>query len=87
MKDFKEFINYVFDYYGTGGMYSQNRTKEQISYALLLYLDRCNDAMDQWDWGDGDTIDRERVRDLMNHIYGTVPEVAQPGLQQRPLPL
>ena len=51
MKDFKEFINYVFDYYGAGGMYSQNRTKEQISYALLLYLDRCNDAMDQWDWG------------------------------------
>ena len=80
MKDFNEFINYVYSYYGQGGMYAQNRTKEQISYALLMYLDRCNDAMDHWDWGDGDSIDRERVRDLMNHIYGPVPVVAQPGL-------
>ena len=87
MKDFNEFINYVYSYYGQGGMYAQNRTKEQISYALLMYLDRWNDAMDHWDWGDGDSIDRERVRDLMNHIYGPVPVVAQPGLNCWPHPL
>jgi hypothetical protein len=32
--------------------------------------------MDDWDWGDGDSLDRERVRDIMNEIYGPIPVIA-----------
>ena len=77
MNNFKDFIDYVFSFYGDGGLYDQKRTKEQISFALLTYLDECNDTMS---WGDGDSLDRERVRDYMNDIYGPVPVVAQPGV-------
>ena len=78
MHNFKEFIDYVYSFYGKDGLYDQNRTKEQISYALLMYLDDCNDEMDM-EWGDGDSLDRERVRDYMNEFYGPVAVVAQPG--------
>ena len=77
MNNFTDFIDYVFSFYGDGGLYDQKRTKEQISFALLTYLDECNDTMS---WGDGDSLDRERVRDYMNDIYGPVPVVAQPGV-------
>ena len=77
MNNFKDFIDYVFSFYGDGGLYDQKRTKEQISFALLTYLDERNDTMS---WGDGDSLDRERVRDYMNDIYGPVPVVAQPGV-------
>ena len=70
MHNFIEFIDYVYSFYGKGGLYDQKPKKEQIAYALFMYLDRCNDAMDDWDWGDGDSLDRERVRDIMNEIYG-----------------
>ncbi len=76
MHNFIEFIDYVYSFYGKGGLYDQNRKKEQIAYALFMYLDRCNDAMDDWDWGDGDSLDRERVRDIMNEIYGPIPVIA-----------
>ena len=79
---FNDFINYVHSFYGPEGLYDQGRTKEQISYALLMYLDDCNDPCgdNNMSWGDGDSLDRERVRDYMNEIYGPVPVVAQPGL-------
>ena len=77
MLNFHDFINYVFSFYGDGGLYDQKRTKEQIAYAILVYLDACDDQMT---WGDGDSLDRERVRDYMNDIYGPVPVVAQVGL-------
>jgi|TARA_B100000085_G_scaffold204883_1_gene188484 hypothetical protein len=77
MHNFKEFIDYVYSFYGKDGIYDQNRTKEQISYALLMYLDDCQE-MDM-EWGDGDSLDRERVRDYMNEFYGPVAVVAQPG--------
>ena len=38
MHNFQQFIDYVYSFYGKDGLYDQNRTKEQISYALLMYL-------------------------------------------------
>ena len=35
-------------------------------HATLSYLDSCND---QITWGNGDSLDRERVRDVMNSLY------------------
>tara|TARA_B100001057_G_scaffold402822_1_gene414885 strand:- start:97 stop:303 length:207 start_codon:yes stop_codon:yes gene_type:complete len=67
MENFNEFINYCLDFYGVNGLYPENkRTKEQIAYATLMYLDSCNDMIT---WGDGDSLDRERVRDTMNELY------------------
>ena len=66
MKNFNEFIDYVLSFYGDGGLYPQGRTKEQVAYATLMYLDACNDLIT---WGDGDSLDRERVRDTMNELY------------------
>jgi len=67
MNSFNEFIEYVYSFYGDGGLYDQKRTREQIAYATLDYLDACNDVIT---WGNGDSLDRERVRDTMNHMYG-----------------
>jgi len=75
MESFNDFINYCLDFYGQGGLYPENkRTKEQIAYATTLYLDACS-YYEQCDyegmtWGGGDSLDRERVRDIMNDYYG-----------------
>ena len=72
---FNDFINYCLDFYGPGGIYPENkRTKEQVAYATTLYLDACA-YYEQCDyegmtWGNGDSLDRERVRDIMNDYYG-----------------
>ena len=74
MTNFNEFINYCLDFYGQGGLYDQGRTKEQIAYATTVYLDACayyeENNMPNMTWGGGDSLDRERVRDLMNNYYG-----------------
>ena len=78
---FNDFINYCLDFYGVGGLYPENkRTKEQIAYATTLYLDACAYYAEQdkkygsdfkvMVWGNGDSLDRERVRDIMNDYYG-----------------
>ena len=74
MNNFNEFINYCLDFYGQGGLYDQGRTKEQIAFATTVYLDACSyyeeNNMPCMNWGGGDSLDRERVRDLMNNYYG-----------------
>ena len=75
MHNFNEFIDYVLSFYGAAGIYPENkRTKEQIAYATTMYLDACS-YYEQCDyegmtWGGGDSLDRERVRDIMNDYYG-----------------
>ena len=67
MNNFNEFISYVLSFYGETGIYPENkRTKEQVAYATLYYLDSCNEMVT---WGYGDSLDRERVRDIMNELY------------------
>ena len=80
MNNFNEFIDYCLSFYGVGGIYPENkRTKEQIAYATTLYLDACSHYEQQKKkygsdfkvmvWGGGDSLDRERVRDIMNELY------------------
>ena len=71
MHNFQEFIDYVFSFYGQGGLYPLNVSKEQIAYATLKYLDDCSDPLAEFKvtWGDGDSLDRERVRDYMMDMY------------------
>ena len=71
MNDFNDFINYCLDFYGQGGLYDQGRTKEQIAFATTMYLDAiAHYDSDVYTWGHGDSLDRERVRDIMNNYYG-----------------
>ena len=53
------FINYVYSFYGRGGVRGSNPyTREQIEKAVYNYL---SDLEQFPSWGDGDSIDRERV--------------------------
>ena len=73
---FQDFINYCLSFYGPAGLYDQGRPKEQVAYATTLYLDACSyyeanpDLEFGMTWGNGDSLDRERVRDIMNDYYG-----------------
>tara|TARA_Y100001973_G_C5202472_1_gene338885 strand:- start:3400 stop:3849 length:450 start_codon:yes stop_codon:yes gene_type:complete len=66
--EFIEFVNYVYDFYGEDGIYPENnRTKPQIRVATLIYLKSINELnSDHFTWGGGDSVDRERVRDIMD---------------------
>ena len=67
---FNDFIEYCKSFYGYGVLYDQGRSREQIAYATCLYLDAiAHYDCDTYTWGDGDSLDRERVRDIMNNIY------------------
>jgi len=66
INNFNDFINYCLDFYGWNGLYDQGRTREQIAYATLMYLDSLTETRT---WGEGDSLDRERVRDIMNELY------------------
>ncbi len=58
----KEFIDYVFDFYGKDGIYDMNATKDQIATATNIRLKNLKYAKLPFD---GDTIDREIVRDIL----------------------
>ncbi len=63
-----EFVNYVRSFYGPGGIYSMNVTDAMIIDATIQYLTTPGAK-----WGDGDSFDREQVRDIMIERFGLVP--------------
>ena len=71
MNNFAEFLDYCLGFYGKDGIYPENkRTKEQIAYATLMHLDMCaSEHVSDYTWGNGDSLDRERVRDIMNRLF------------------
>ena len=58
----QEFIDYVFDFYGQDGIYDMQATKEQIATATNIRLKSLKYVKLPFD---GDTIDRELVRDIL----------------------
>ena len=54
------FTHYCLSFYGTGGIYDMNATAEEIQEATAARLER----FPQLEFC-GDTVDREKVRDLM----------------------
>jgi len=67
-----EFVDYVFSFYGAeDALYQMNVTKDDITLATEDYLQLISDLdSDIFTWGDGDSLDRERVRDMLVRNYG-----------------
>jgi len=73
-----DFVNYVDSFYGVNDplypMMSQE-TKQPLSKVDILsatenYLSMCSDETNKYcTWGDGDSLDRERVRDILLEDY------------------
>jgi hypothetical protein len=63
-----EFINYVRSFYGPGGIYDMGATYDMIVDATIQYL-----TTEGICWCDGDSTDREMVRDILIERFGLVP--------------
>jgi len=75
MHNFKEFLDYCESFYSPNHpdpLYPiDGLTREELALATLNYLDVCESAGDNYpNWGGGDTLDRERVRDILVIKYG-----------------
>ena len=75
-KEITSFVDYVNSFYGKEGLYAfefpnKGFTKQQIRKAVKSYLNDLESSKNKtWEWGGGDSIDRERVREyLIGHKY------------------
>ena len=75
---FTDFVNYVDSFYGQNDplhpMMSQETKQPLSKYDILSatenYLSMCSDdSIKNCTWGDGDSLDRERVRDILLEEY------------------
>ena len=71
------FVEYVDSFYGVNDpLYplvkdGQPLSKIDIYAATAFYLAQCSDEREELcNWGDGDSLDRERVRDILLDEYG-----------------
>lgn len=58
--DMNEFVEYVFGFYGKGGIYDMDASRDEILVATGIRLER-----DKSISFDGDSLDREKVRDII----------------------
>ena len=75
MNSFNEFYNYVYDFYNPDSdLYPiKGLTMNDIMLAFKVYRKRIKEAESNngrwfnvtYQWGGGDTLDRERVRDII----------------------
>ncbi len=79
MNSFKEFLDYVESFYLPSHpdvLYPiDNLTREEIALATLNYLDQVAASNGTINWGDGDSLDRERVRDFIINTRATKPQL------------
>ena len=78
MTNIQEFVDYVDSFYGSDDslypMMSQETkqplTQMDIHRATANYLAMCLDESNElYTWGNGDSLDRERVRDILLYDY------------------
>ena len=63
------FTQYLLDFYGPDGIYNYGFTAEQINLATQLYKCRLEQNYPGQEF-EGDSVDRERVRDIiLNTCY------------------
>ena len=77
MNNFKEFLDYVMSFYGDDdALYPiDNLTREEVALATLNYLDQVAASNGTINWGDGDSLDRERVREFIISRRSTKPQL------------
>ena len=61
------FTQYMIDFYGPKGVYPYGFTPEQVNLATQLYKCRMEAQFGQTEF-EGDSVDRERVRDIILEI-------------------
>ncbi len=77
MQNFKQFLDYVMSFYGDDdALYPiDNLTREEVALATLNYLDLVASSNGTINWGDGDSLDRERVREFIINTRATKPQL------------
>jgi len=62
---YQDFREYCLSFYGEkSALYPiVNVGVLEMSIAILDYLELCHEG--EYEWGDGDSVDRERVRDIL----------------------
>ena len=68
MTNLQEFVDYVWAFYNPqSDLYPiKGLTKKDILEASWLYLQMCAyPSQPEYSWGDGDSLDRENVRDIL----------------------
>ena len=69
MHNFKEFLDYCESFSSPShpdALYPiDGLTRQELALATLTYLDLCASSDGTVNWGDGDSLDRERVRDFV----------------------
>ena len=60
------FRNYVLSFYAYDGLYPiEGLSVDVVERAIMKYLEICSSTTRHETWGQGDSLDRERVRDLI----------------------
>ena len=79
MHNFKEFLDYCESFYSPSHpdvLYPiDGLTREELALATLNYLDLCEEDT-HVTWGNGDSLDRERVRNFVIERRAVLQEVA-----------
>lgn len=64
--DLVRFRNYVLSFYAYDGLYPiEGLSVSVVERAIMQYLEICSSTTTHEQWGQGDSLDRERVRDLI----------------------
>ena len=64
--ELKEFRDYVHSFYGKDGIYDLGCSIPEIETAIMKYVAKCLSGSREW--GDGDSVDRERVRVILEDM-------------------
>lgn len=64
--DLVRFRNYVLSFYAYDGLYPvEGLNVSVVERAIMQYIEICSSTTRHETWGQGDSLDRERVRDLI----------------------
>ena len=63
----KEFRDYVHSFYGKDGIYDLGCSIPDIENAIFAYMGKIQ-FIEWLDWGEGDSLDRERVRYILEEM-------------------
>ncbi len=62
----EDFLDYCYAWYGNGGLYDHGATKQQIADCVIRHISNPDRAADF----QGDSLDREQVREWLASLFG-----------------